>query len=161
MTASRAENIELLKTLKASVVETEPHNLETVDALVEAIWVLEWLCRPQPMLTLYEGPQGPALNVMRSTRWGSGMYVQPERPVIEKLSEDRARLVIGISGLTATLLREDFNWPIQPAALDATEAIVRATHALAGAAIELTHVARTFRGGEETGPHQDAGRKRY
>lgn len=160
MTAGRARHIELLKTLKASVVETEPHNPETVDALAEAIWALEWLDKPEPTLMLLDGLRGPALNVIRSGRWG-GMYVQPERPVIEKLSEDRARLVIGISGLTATLLREIFNWPIQPATLDATEAVVRATHALAGAAIELTHVARTFRGGEETGPHQDAGRKRY
>jgi hypothetical protein len=64
-------------------------------------------------------------------------------PILEHRN-DRARLVIDIEETDAKFMRQELGFPMQPQPLEAIDAIVRATHALAGAAIELTHVARKF-----------------
>lgn len=68
-----------------------------------------------------------------------------EHPVLETLPGGRARFTFVVTEEEAKALRVAFNVPIQPAPLEATEAMVRATHALAGAAIELTHVLKDGR----------------
>ena len=67
-----------------------------------------------------------------------------DAPYLEEGRDGHSRLVIGLPTGFAGLIRQNFNVPLQPMALDATEALIRATHALAGAAIEMTHVAKKF-----------------
>jgi len=81
-------------------------------------------------------PKVPGYNLMDYS-------VEP--PAVETLPSGRARLVINLPDNLASTLRAAFNFSTQPAPLEASEAIVRATHALAGAAIELTHVMRSLK----------------
>lgn len=67
-------------------------------------------------------------------------FVQISEPVIEKVSETSFRLVAEIQYISVDRLRKKFQLPLIPAPLDATDAIVRATHALAGAALEMTQL---------------------
>jgi hypothetical protein len=75
--------------------------------------------------------------------WCLGLnYLSTEQPVLEQLRGGRVRLVVEMSEMAAEALRRAFSLPLVPAPIDASEAIVRATHALAGATIELTSLIR-------------------
>jgi hypothetical protein len=87
--------------------------------------------------------------------WCLGInYLSTKHPILEQLSGGRTRLVVEMSDMAAEELRLAFSLPRVPAPLDASEAIVRATHALhllraqlaagaaAGATIELTSLIR-------------------
>jgi hypothetical protein len=81
----------------------------------------------------------PTIMLHKDSGWNFAGWTVGE-PVLEQLTGDRVRMVIDVTGGAAHELRSKFQLALVPAALDATEAIVRATHALAGAAIEMTHV---------------------
>jgi hypothetical protein len=59
---------------------------------------------------------------------------------IEKLQGERSRVVVEMSDTVADEIRHKFGLMRVPAPLDATEAIVRATHSLASAADKLADV---------------------
>ena len=81
------------------------------------------------------------LSVRREgSEWLVDIGLSCSIPIIERLSEHQARVVIEMSEMAALALRDKFGLCVVPAPLDATEAIVRATHALAGTALEMTHL---------------------
>jgi hypothetical protein len=68
------------------------------------------------------------------------------QPLLEKCADHRMRLVVEIGdGILAADLRNDHALAVVPAAIDSTEALVRAAHELAGAALELKSVLREAR----------------
>jgi hypothetical protein len=81
----------------------------------------------------------PTIMLHKDNGWSFLGWTVGE-PILEQLQGDRVRMVLDVTGGAASELRSKFQLALVPAALDATEAIVRATHALAGAAIEMTHV---------------------
>jgi hypothetical protein len=71
---------------------------------------------------------------------GDNMSVPIDNLHIEVRPGGRHRVVFDVREETADGLRSRFEVPHVPAAIEASDAIVRATHALAGSAIEMTHV---------------------
>jgi hypothetical protein len=131
------KEIELL--LKLVETQTE----EDRELLEATIAHLQWFDKRPPMFNLQkEGSRGWALSLDVPGRYDMPLAVQS--PVIETL-RDSARLVFEVGEHVAKELRAVFDIPMQPAPMDATEAMVRAAHALAGAAIELTHVLKKER----------------
>ena len=73
----------------------------------------------------------------------NGMSIS--EPVLEKVADDRFRFVTEVSYGAMLDLRKRFQLPVVPAPLDATEALVRATHSLASAAMEMTRLLKDLR----------------
>lgn len=92
---------------------------------------------------LFDPHEPPSITFYKG--WSYDRWTISE-PILEKLHGDLARFVVKMPLHVAEELRNKFEIALVPAAIDATEAIVRATHALAGATIELTETFREIRG---------------
>lgn len=132
-----AKEIELLKKLQTTQMALGDQML-----LESVINFMEWFDKRPAMFSLQKSGHSWVLSLDVPGRNGVPLAVQS--PVIETL-RDNARLVFEVGEHVAKELRAVFNIPMQPAPMDATESMVRAAHALAGAAIELTHVLKKER----------------
>lgn len=63
---------------------------------------------------------------------------------MEQPPGDRTRVIFSVPTDYAESIRQKLHIPIQPAPMEGTEAMIRAAHSLAGAAIEITHTLKAL-----------------
>lgn len=124
--------------LLSDLIEESGKDFERVANLQNLRHMLKWI--ESCVLMLHEG------------HWSWNGHVVPFHSdikdiVIERIDERRARLVVPlpIDEGVAELYRAKLGLMIVPAPLDATEALVRAVHSLAGAAIDMSEAAKLLR----------------